>query len=290
MNASVGDEAPLRTILLTTDLSARCDRAFDRAVSLCSERGAQLVVFHALDADEIERGTLSFYRPQIDVRERARRQLSADIADLAVTARVVLGEGEPVEAILVAVEAEKGDLIVTGIARCEPSGRFDPGKTVGRLVRRSRQPVLAVRNRVRGPYRRIVVAIDFSPCSQQALELAARLFPDEPLTVFHAYDIPAVGFTSGTRAYRDQFRQGVMSECEAFLNRLPADVRKRLSTKAQEGAPGRLLWDYVDQQNIELLVMGTHGHGPALEALMGSTAKEIAGSASSDILLTRRPN
>lgn len=177
MNASVGDEASLRTILLATDLSARCDRALDRAIALSSEWGAQLVVFHALDPDEIDRGALAFYRPQVDLRERARRQLSADIADLAVTTRIVLGEGEPVEAILVAAEAEKGDLIVTGIARCEPSGRFDPGKTVGRLIRRSRQPVLAVRNRFRGPYRRIVVAIDFRPARSKRLRSRRNSFP-----------------------------------------------------------------------------------------------------------------
>jgi Universal stress protein family len=58
-------------------------------------------------------------------------------------------EGKPIDVILRAAKALGGDLIVTGIARDETLGRFGLGTTVDRLLRRSKVPVLIVKQRVR---------------------------------------------------------------------------------------------------------------------------------------------
>ncbi|MEE1611364.1 universal stress protein [Microvirga sp. CF3016] len=50
-----------KTILLATDLSARCDRATDRAVALAEEWQAMLVVLHVLE--NLDTGGLHDFGP-----------------------------------------------------------------------------------------------------------------------------------------------------------------------------------------------------------------------------------
>ncbi len=71
-------EAP-RKILLATDLSARSDRAMDRASALMQQFNAELVVVHVLEATEElrsvrrERFSPSFH-PNADLVNIARRE------------------------------------------------------------------------------------------------------------------------------------------------------------------------------------------------------------------------
>lgn len=69
---------------------------------------------------------------------------------------VMVEEGKPIDVILHAAKALDCDLIVTGIARDETLGRFGLGTTVDRLLRRSKVPVLIVKQRARSPYQHIV--------------------------------------------------------------------------------------------------------------------------------------
>ena len=159
-----------------------------------------------LNADELERDigrlfdearTLSLFGGRRLIRVRGAgngKNLADAVADLAADppagATIVIEAGDPGAAILRAAAAEGCDLIVTGIARDELLGRFRLGSTVNRLLRGSRVPLLVVKDRARRPYAQIVVATDLSEPSGHALQAAARLFPEQRLTVFHAYDAP----------------------------------------------------------------------------------------------------
>lgn len=117
------------------------------------------------------------WRKQSDPRGIARKQLCADIAAAGGRATMLVAEGDPAEEILRVGDAERCQMIVIGLGREGAFGRFGLGKTMDRLLRRSRLPVLVVRDRPPGPYRHILAATDFSASSRHAIELAARLFP-----------------------------------------------------------------------------------------------------------------
>jgi nucleotide-binding universal stress UspA family protein len=282
-----------RKILLATDLSPRCDRALDRAVRLRSEWQAQLVIVHAVEeraTDLLDVDAAPLERPT-DPRERAMRRLRADLLALADDARLVLAEGEPAEAIAATAEAEDCDLIVTGIARHEFMGAFNLGKTAGKLVRRAPAPVLVVRDRPRARYERIVVAVDFSASSRHALEAAAHIFPDRSLTAFHAYAAPMAGLTADPDAYRAEYRDVVAAEWEAFVQEavLPGGPQSRPQAVIESGLPGRLLQDHVEDKDVDLVVLGTHGRSALFEGLLGSVAKDIIDWTPCDVMVAREP-
>lgn len=56
---------------------------------------------------------------------------------------------------------------------------------------------------------------------------------------------------------------------------------------ADYGAPEALLPDYVEDQRVDLTVVGSHGHGALFDALMGSTAKRLVEALEGDLLIVR---
>lgn len=295
MNEPRWMSGPPRKILLATDLSARCDRALDRSILLTQQWQAGLVILNVLEdtrswaADDV----LPSWRRTEDPLKIAERRVIRDVGDAAYTASVVIEEGDPAETILRTAETRDCDLIVTGVARDELLGRFMLGTTVDRLLRNASLPVLVVKDRARRPYRNILVAVDFSPSSRHALEAANHYFPHEPLTIFHAYDAPLSGFTSDPASYRKDQLASAMQEYEDFLKSFPAgaDIRKRARPLMEFGTARLLLRDYVGSgdNDIDLVVLGTHGGGALFDVLIGSTAKQIMAELPCDVLIVREP-
>jgi nucleotide-binding universal stress UspA family protein len=286
-------KGPPEAILLATDLSARCDRAMDRAASLSLQWQARLVVLHVLEgeADQLPHSSLPSWRRPPDPINIVRQQLIADVGVVNEKATVLMEQGLPPDVILRTAAAAGCDLIVTGIARDELVGRFVLGRTVDHLLRRSREPVLVVKDRARRPYRHIVVATDFSESSRHALDAAARYFKGQQLTLFHAYDAPLAGITSDPASYRRDYREAVVQDCQAFLQGIqkPRDAWKDPEIFIEDGDPVGLLHDYVRDKGADLVVLGTHGRSALFEVLLGSVAKRIMDNLPCDALVVREP-
>ncbi len=290
-----GMQGPPKKILLATDLSARCDRALDRALALAGDWQAELVVVHVLEAASPappdESSAEPSWRRAPDARSLAERRARADLSDMAAGAGIVIESGDPTEAILRTARTHGCGLIVTGVARNELLGRLALGGTTTRLVRASEIPVLVVRKRARRTYGRIVVAADFSESSRHALEATRRLFPRQTLTLFHAYDAPLVLMASDTASHRTQFQEAAQRDAEAFLEASAhagqPGAQPELALEC--GDPDRLLTEYVDTKGIDLVALGTHGRSAVFHILIGSVAQSLVETLPCDVLVVRTP-
>jgi nucleotide-binding universal stress UspA family protein len=293
MNEAGSTSGPPKSILLATDLSARCDRALDRAVSLSQLWQTKLVVLNVLESRSIldTAAIVPSWRRPPDPTSVAESQLLVDIGPVAKAADVVIEEGEPAEAIVRVAETRGCDLIVTGIARDELLGRFILGTTVDRLLRSAPAPVLVVKNRARQHYRHVAVATDFSETSRHALEAALQYFPEQVLTILHAYDPPITPFMTEPAVYRREYRQVAEQEYEAFLAAMKsgAAIKRRARAFIEFGTPAQVLREGVRDLGIDLVVMGTRGRGAVSELLLGSVAKQIMAELPCDALVIRGP-
>ncbi len=283
------------TVVLATDLGARCDRALDRALQLAGQWKARLLAAHALETevypDPPRVWNAPAWRRPPDAERRARERLLADLGEASgIEVEIRVKAGRPAEVVLEAAADERAGLIVTGIAR---DGTLTPsllGDTVGQLIRRSPVPVLITRERVRGPYRSIVVATDFSASSRRALETACRFFPDAGFTLLNGYDVPfsiyldRQNLNQGFREMGQEAARGFLAEAD-----IPAQVRDRAAAVVEQGAPEALLRDYVHSHHPDLTVVGSHGGGAIYELMIGSTAGRIIDTVPGDILLVRDP-
>jgi nucleotide-binding universal stress UspA family protein len=279
----------LRHITLATDLTARSDRAFDRAVSLAQRWNARLLIVHAVE----ERPQLTdqpSWRRGSDAVQAARLKLQFEYPGWeGVDTSIEVRRGTPEDVVLEAAQRENTDLIVTGIAREDFYGRDELGALVPVLARRANAPVLVVKKRLTNPPRRVVVATDLSDTSQAALTLALGLFGPARLALFNAFDIPYRGLAGDKADLERTMRPGVIEECKAVLAEVAgSSAASQIEIIAELGAPAPILAKLVADRDIDLVVTGTYGHSGLMDALLGSTAMEIMAQVSCDVLVARR--
>ena len=272
-------------ILLATDLSARSDRALDRAMMLAAREGSQLVVLHVLEPVAGNR----FYPPTQPLPALAtivRQQLLHDLGDCANKAQIRIEQGDPAEVIERVARELEATLVIVGVARVERLGRFVLGTTVDRLVRAVEAPLLIVTERARRPYQRVAVAVDLSAVSTQTLALATSSFPDK-VTAFHAFN--RVYGTSDSGAALAQSRQVAETNFKDWLagTQLPDEARARVVARIEHGDPAQLLRSAAHNGDYDLVVIGTRGRGRIFEFFIGSVAKQILAELPRDALFFR---
>lgn len=104
--------------------------------------------------------------------------------------------GEPFATIVEELENHQMDLLVIGRPGKHGLKDLFLGTTTDRAVRFSAEPVLMVGQHPNGPYKRVVVAMDFSEGAARALAWAYRIAPDAEIKAVHAWQSPFVGLPS----------------------------------------------------------------------------------------------
>lgn len=275
-------------LLLATDLSARCDRALDRASLLAATWRAELIVLNVLE--EAQPPDLLLRSPPGEagtIDELALRQIEHDLAAPDVPVSIHLARGNVEDAIRDLARSEDCGLVVTGMARNEAFGRFLLGSTVQRLARSLETPLLVVRNRARHDYRRIVVATDLSESSREALQTAARLFPRAELVVHHAHQGPLRGLADRPGSAETTCRAIERDELARFVADCGLAAESRIRVAARHGALETTLTALVREYAADLVVIGSHGRSGLIQTLLGSTAARLLDWLTCDTLLVR---
>ncbi len=113
--------------------------------------------------------------------EQARRELENLAAELAarhgVAVQPALVQGAVLDGITREAAQMNADLVVLGARGAGFLRRFVLGSTAERLLRKSTHPMLVVKQQAHEPYRRVLVAADFSPWSTPLIGLAQRTAP-----------------------------------------------------------------------------------------------------------------
>lgn len=122
---------------------------------------------------------------------------------------------------------------------------------------------------------RIVVGVDGSPSSEDALRWAVRQarLTDRPVDAVLAWDFPmAYGIAPGS--YEEDFHADAVEVLDKSVqNVVGADDAGRVSRLVLRGNPARVLLDASD--GAELLVVGCRGHGGFSGMLLGSVSQHV---------------
>jgi nucleotide-binding universal stress UspA family protein len=137
------------------------------------------------------------------------------------------------------------------------------------LIRRSRRPILAVPE-VPPRLGTILLAFDARPKSMEALFVAAYLACvwDQRLVVLTVQQPGRAGQTDLEAARRYLQDNGAASE---FFQR--------------QGEPAAAILDQAAEAAADMILMGSYGHGPLVEAFLGSTVDDVLRRARVPVLL-----
>jgi nucleotide-binding universal stress UspA family protein len=289
------------TILAATDLSAPARHAVARAFRLAATGGSELHIVCALELDvldvslrEMLVGDSSTVKAALvdDAREHLNQLVGNPATHQGVAALPRVVVGNPLSVIAAEADALDADLVVFG-ARGESFLRHAMlGSTAARLLRKSAQrPVLVVKQPPHEAYCSVLVAVDFSPLSLQAIRLARQLAPDADLVLLHAFELPYEGKLAFAGVAEQVIRQYVTTHSETRRKRLhdlaaaaglaPTDY----SARVIHGDPSQQIIAMEQEVDCDLIVVGKHGSHIAEELLLGSVTKHVLAESQGDVLV-----
>lgn len=282
---------PPQRILLATDLEAHSDRAIDRAAMLARQWQAKLHVIHVLQPGPPDNWWVSGDdgASADGEAERVERQLRRDLHDAPDDLVVHIAEGEPADRILEIAEREGCGLVVVG-TRGPIFADLVGRSTTVQLLRRSPWPLLIVKARPHGAYRKVLVGTDFTPESRDGLETAVAWFADADFTLMHALDVPHRSLLLDAdrgQAFARLEREAMQSFVDGA--RLPHGTGRRLRTEIEYGPPDLLLRRRALANDIDLTVIGALKRGLAFRIVVGGNATRIVEAAPGDVLTVRAP-
>lgn len=290
---------PWGPILAATDFSVAARRAAERAARLAHECGAPLSLMHVLPGGALHElrqwlGAGSAIEQQLhdDARQQLR-QLAGDLqAARGVAVRSVEAAGAAVDEIVREADALDAALLVLGARGQGFLRRLVLGSTAERLLRRTTRPLLVVRQAAHGSYRRVLLALDFSPWSHAAVALARRVAPQAQLVLLHAWEVPFeaklrfAGVESATiERYRGQARTEAMHRLGALAE--AAGLEPGLWTPCLvEGEASLAIVEQEQGQDCDLVVLGKHGRSATEELLLGSVTRHVLAEGQADVLVS----
>jgi nucleotide-binding universal stress UspA family protein len=281
----------IRSILAATDLGPASDEVVRAATALAERTGARL---HLVNALEIER-LPGMESPTYPGRVQQANHLLADqarrVAPSTTVESLTVVDYAAHRAIEARVAEVSADLVVVGPHRGGPAGARFLGTTADRVIRTANVPTLVVRAPLAFPLRRIGVPTDLSPPAAGALDAALALAaeygdaagPGPEIRVF--YVGWSVSRADGPAIWEKQLSGSLDAQVEAAVARVggrPLHIR----TEVVWGiAPGDSIADHARAEQMDLLVLGTHGQGGLRRLLVGSVASGVASQAHCPVLL-----
>jgi len=134
---------------------------------------------------------------------------------------------------------------------------------------------------------KVLIAIDSSPASQRVLEeVAARPWP--PNAAFCIVTAVEVGRFAELPALIEDAKR----ECEQMVKAgaaLLLRAKQTATTQVLMGSPRRVVSAYAQDWGADLIVAGSHGHGPIGRFFLGSVAQGILRTASCSVEIVRYP-
>jgi nucleotide-binding universal stress UspA family protein len=286
--------APLTTIVIGTSLSEVSDEIVRAGAAVARASAAAVWLVHAHPPTalppETGAGDGQLFEQQVEIlRDLLAKQASrTGLADAAGfdPGRLHLMMGSPPRVLLELAREAQAGLLVLGAVEGGTLHRILLGSTADGVTRKAPCPVLLIRSAAAFPPLKVEIPVDLSPCSgnalRQGLDLLASLgaAPEaEVLLVLNPLELAgSIHFTS------DQIERLAGEELARFLAEngpSPVPLRTRILT----GYPREAIVSALEERQVDLAILGTHGRGGLERLMLGSVASEVVRHANCNLLV-----
>lgn len=279
------------SVLVAIDFSENSRRALRTAARRARQRRDSLRIVHFLEEETAELSQRQLSEPPQNLRarlwKRAKSQLEETFQEVVpdderpgdVDYRVEVDYAE--DGIVEEAGESDCELVVLGATGQSRLTSFLLGSTAEQVIRRVDVPVLVVHNEAEAEtFERIVAPVDFTECSRHSLEQARDVAreDDAELVLLHAYMLPVTESTftpaqlppEAIETYEKQ-REERLDELTDAIDLEGVTWRRRLDV----GSPHNAIVDAVEDEEADLVAMGTHGRRGFERFFLGSTATKV---------------
>ena len=285
-------------ILSAIDFSDFTDSLLSCSVALGKALGARLLLAHvtvdvgallehnetALDISELQQANI------LD----AKKGLEELTATLPLANEIVVLQGAPADEISRLAAERKADLVITATYGKSGFKRLLLGSVTEKLIKTLSCPLLVLPPREHGAgtfgggdfnLKNILVGCDFSPNSKLAVGYALDLARAFQAALYLAHVVKPSRYQDKRETPDDLYRR-----LERELDSL-VDHSRRDGCRAEiillEGDPSKKLMAFAEQRDIDLVVLGVHGHTLWEKLMVGSTTDRLVRHAMFPVLAVR---
>jgi nucleotide-binding universal stress UspA family protein len=289
----------LKHLLAATDLSSSSIPAVKRGFLIARAANARYTILHAVGLDALAplRELLGMNADAVsqkiaeEASERLTELVSGSAFNQEVDASLQVEHGSALSAIVDCIATKSIDLVLVGAHGSGFLQRMLLGSTASRLIRKSKCPVLIVKQQPQRAYQRALIAVDFSPASAMAIHMARNAAPEAEILLLHIFEVPfedKMQYAGVSDDIINQYRIQAREQANRQLHDLAKSAG--LSTMDYSGlvAGGdatRQIIEHEESYGCDLIVMGKHGTHVAEELLLGSVTKHVLAESQSDVLI-----
>ncbi|HVY25361.1 MAG TPA: universal stress protein [Polyangiaceae bacterium] len=140
-------------------------------------------------------------------------------------------------------------------------------------------------------FKNILVATDFSSSSERALELAVKLATkfEAKLTLLHVWEVPVYPYMDFVLSSAELMRN-VEQAAEHRLSAALRELQERIPAARsllKMGVPWEQILATAKEEQVDVIVMGTHGRRGVEHFVLGSVAEKVVRLAPVPVLTAR---
>lgn len=314
----------MKTIIVPLDGSALAEQALPYARALAALAGAQIHLMQVIPEQRVasvympvlaeayvlgDDPTAALERDYTHVMDTLKSQAASYLAEQSHALRVKnvnvdieVYVGDPAETIVEIAETKPDAWIVMATHGYSGLRRWTLGSVTDKVVQAASVPVLIVRSSPVAPpatvqFRHILVPLDGSALSQQALPLAVELAKSSgaALTLVRAIS-PTADVWTGTAIaglppiplddVYEALHAQVRNEMDAIADELAAQGL-RVNTVVESAIAADAIIAAAHHCSADLVVMATHGRGGLRRWALGSVADKVLHATITPLLLVR---
>jgi len=292
-------------IVIAVDGSDEARRAARRGLRLAQGFDATATVLSVVEQKALRLTETSAERTRL--RERGEDALT-DIEELASElghpVTTTQTEGKPAVQISEYADEQDADLIVVGRQGSTGLGRRLLGGVTEQVLHRSDVPVLVVPGEDSGGdtaagYSRVLITTDGSENAEVAVPHGTAIAQryDSAVHVLNVVDLQAAGGLFNAGGLEEEFVERLDARGQEAVDRAVTEIGESAPdltvktaverTKSFEGAAGGVR-EYVEENEIDLVVMGSHGRSNLGRQLLGSVASGVLRTVDAPVLVVKR--
>lgn len=233
----------------------------------------------------------------VSINEESKQQLQENVAKqrnhfpLVTQIECVTLQGSPVTELVRLAVQKNADLVCIGLHLQKD---HDPlSDAAVNVLRKAPCSTLLIPFGTEPRYDRILLPVDFSEHSREALDVAATIATYSPgamITVLHAYEVP-LGYYKTGRTY-EEFASIMKKHAERQWDEIlpmvnfrgiPWTIRFELSDKVP-----RSILAVAEQIDAQLIVMASHGRTRPAAVLLGHATDSVASKTNRPLLCVKK--
>jgi nucleotide-binding universal stress UspA family protein len=282
----------LENILVTVDFSESSDYVIENAIKLAEKFNSHITLMHVIAEEHLPDKLDHFIEESVQSK---LEKIASDIKAKGIKLKdSIIEHGTPFEKIINEAESNDYNVIIAGKSSKTENSAYGPGTTVDKLIRKNEVPIWVVKPEPVKPIQKILCPVDFSDASYRALDNALTLAQrfKASLTILHIYT--PVSYSSIWYEADNEHENTILiskqeKEFQDFLSQFDL---KGISYKEVIiiGEVHVEILNFIKENNIDLLLMGTTGRTGLSRILMGSSATKVTRESPCNFITTKTKN